>query len=129
LSEHLLAEAVTAYIKANAGRVSVTNLSSITGKGIQAMYNDKTYLVGNRRLLEEKGVPVGQTVTDKTHAWLASANTVVYFAMEKKLLAAIAIADKVKPSSVAAVKALQQMNIEGYILTGDNAQTAAAVAG
>jgi len=127
-SEHPLAEAVTASMKDHAQSLPISNISSITGKGIQARYNDKTYLVGNSRLLQEKNIAISQAFVQKTAAWLASAHTVVYFAEEKKLLAAIAIADKVKPSSVAAVKALQEMNIAVYMLTGDNAQTAAAVA-
>ena len=127
-SEHPLSEAVTAYLQSSARPVPVSNVSSITGRGIQAVYNNTVYLVGNRRLLEEKNIPVGKDILQKTDTWLQSANTVVYFAEEKKLLAAIAIADKVKPSSAAAVKALQEMNIDVYLLTGDNSQTAAAVA-
>lgn len=127
-SEHPLSEAVTAYLREDARPVTVDNVSSITGRGIQAVYNNTVYLVGNRRLLEEKGIAVSQAFEQKTAAWLLLANTVVYFAEGKKLLAAIAIADKIKPSSKAAVKALQEMGIEVYMLTGDNSQTAAAVA-
>ena len=58
----------------------------------------------------------------------AEAKTVVYFASSNHALAVIAIADKIKPTSAAAIKALQDKGIEVYMLTGDNEQTAKAVA-
>lgn len=60
---------------------------------------------------------------------MKEASTVIYFGNSAKVLAVIAIADPVKESSVQAVNTIQKMGIEVYMLTGDNAQTAAAVAG
>ena len=128
-SEHPLAEAVTNWLAPGAAVVQISAVSSFPGKGIEGTYNNTVYLAGNRRLLSAKNITVDKDLLLKEEAWLKAANTVVYFATGEKLIALIAIADKVKPSSAAAVKALQQMNIEVYMLTGDNRQTAAAVAG
>ncbi|MEO7765790.1 MAG: HAD-IC family P-type ATPase, partial [Ferruginibacter sp.] len=60
--------------------------------------------------------------------WLSDAKTVIYFADEKQALAVVAIADKIKETSVEAVKHLQAAGIEVYMLTGDNQATAKAIA-
>src|SRR5258708_5916342 len=98
-SEHPLAEAITAYFKTSARLLPLGNISSSTGKGIQATYQGVSYYAGNRRLMEEKNVPVSKEIEQKTDTWLKAANTVIYFTANGKLLAIVAIADKVKPSS------------------------------
>jgi Cu2+-exporting ATPase len=85
-------------------------------------------VAGSARLLEEKDIVIGEALLQQRAAWLSEAKTVVYFAAAGKAVAVIAIADPVKPSSVTAVKALQAMHIDVYMLTGDNPQTASAVA-
>jgi Cu2+-exporting ATPase len=127
-SEHPLAEAVAVYLKSDAQLISLMNVSSETGKGMRAAYNGSTYFVGNQRLLEENKIAVNKELIQKAAAWSNDAKTVIYFASGPEALAILAIADKVKPSSKEAVETLQNMDIEVYMLTGDNQQTAAAVA-
>lgn len=127
-SEHPLAEAIAAYLEPGAALLPVAAVSSLTGRGIQATYNNVIYFAGNRQLLEEKQVVIDKALLQKADAWQEAANTVIYFATQEKVIALVAIADKIKPSSAAAVKALRNMNIAVYMLTGDNRQTAAAVA-
>lgn len=66
--------------------------------------------------------------SERTLANTSQAKTVVYFADSKQVLAVIALADKIKATSQQAIRTLQNRGIEVYILTGDNAQTAATVA-
>ncbi len=77
--------------------------------------------------LEEKmNIPAG--LQQAASEWATAAKTVICFAQDNEVLAVIAIADEVKPGSAKAVEALKQMGIEVYMFTGDNQQTAAAVA-
>lgn len=128
-SEHPLADAVAAHLKHGATPVALKNIESVTGKGITAQYDGQTYMVGTRQLLADHGIALPEVV----HVWTTDqrekANTVVFFAGGKgEVIAAIAIADQIKPSSKAAIESLQKLGIDVYMFTGDNEQTAAAVA-
>jgi len=129
LSEHPLAEAVIAHLNVNSDeRVLLKNFESITGKGVKAEYKDQTVLVGNRRLMEEFPGKITEAQEKKIIEWENAANTVVCFAVGNELAAIIAIADKIKESSASAIAELQHQGKEVYMLTGDNIQTASAVA-
>lgn len=125
-SEHPLAEAVVAHLQAKP--VKLQNFESITGQGIKGIYEGKQYFVGNKKLLSENKITFHQILTAQAAALQEEAKTVIYFADEHQLLAIIAIADKIKETSKTAIQALQRDGIEVYMLTGDNAHTAAAVA-
>jgi Cu2+-exporting ATPase len=84
--------------------------------------------VGNRKLIDESNVPVSYNIATLASRLQSEAKTVVYFASQENVLAVIAIADQVKATSRAAIEALQRKGIEVYMLTGDNEQTAKAVA-
>jgi Cu2+-exporting ATPase len=127
-SEHPLADAVTAHLKSGAKPVLLSAVQSVTGKGITAQFEGTTYLVGTRQLLADHGIDLPENVDSWTLEQRKNANTVVFFAGNGRVLAALAIADKVKPSSKAAIQELTKMGIKVYMFTGDNEQTAAAVA-
>lgn len=128
-SEHPLAEAVIRKLKeTGVSPVGVSHFTSITARGAKASIEGVTYYVGNEKLMRESGVEVSDFVRLAASAYLEKARTVIYFANEKRTLAVIAIADKVKETSAAAIKQLQDMEVEVYMITGDNYQTAAAVA-
>ncbi|GEP88697.1 Cu2+-exporting ATPase [Chitinophaga terrae (ex Kim and Jung 2007)] len=127
-SEHPLANAVVAYFRDADKRISLEHFDSVTGQGAVGMYKGQRYLVGNEALMNANKVALPAQVSATVQSWQASAQTVIFYAREKELLAVIGIADKVKPGSAAAIKALQQSGIEVYMLTGDNEHTAAAVA-
>jgi P-type Cu2+ transporter len=126
-SEHPLAEAVTNYLK-DITETELESFESITGKGIKGTVNGIPYYVGNKKLLEETNCMGSADLDAKAEQWKANANTVIWFADSQNVLAAIAIADKIKDSSKAAIESLQKKGIEVYMLTGDNEQTAQAVA-
>lgn len=128
-SEHPLAEAVTKVLKFNSiDRIVLDQFESITGKGVVARYNDQVYLVGNQKLLDEHPVNISGPDLKRISDWEDRAKTVVCFARGATLIAIIGIADKVKDTSAKAIKDLQKLGIEVYMLTGDNEQTAKAVA-
>lgn len=128
-SEHPLAEAVTASLKINSDkRIAPDKFESITGKGVVANYEDHVYLVGNQKLLADYQVIIPEISSAEIKAWQNEAKTVVCFARDTELLAIIGIADKIKETSAKAIMDLQNQGIEVYMLTGDNIQTAKAVA-
>ncbi|MVM30573.1 heavy metal translocating P-type ATPase [Spirosoma sp. HMF4905] len=132
-SEHPLAEAVTAKL-ANTDLVLLDSFESVTGRGVMAHYQNDTYLVGNQNLLIDHQIDLSNELIKQTADWQNLAKTVVFFAKrgfdgkQSEILAIIAIADPIKVSSKQAIETLQSRGIAVYMLTGDNVQTAAAVA-
>lgn len=126
-SEHPLAEAVVNYLK-DINTVHIHHIESLTGKGVRANYKDINYLVGNQKLLTENQILIDNSLKEQAEKWLHEAKTVIWFADDKKALAVLAIADEIKETSIEAIKELQKMGIEVHMLTGDNYNTAKAIA-
>ena len=128
-SEHPLAEAVVNHLKKEQFQpVALQTIDSITGQGVKAFYNGVNYYIGNRKLMLDQGILMSSSISSAAEKWQDQAQTVIYFADQEKVLAVIAIADQVKATSKQAIETLQNMGIDVYMLTGDNRQTAAAVA-
>ena len=126
-SEHPLAESVINYL-VHSETLPVNHFESITGFGAKAEVNGKVYFVGNKALLGQNGIIIDGKLSESANKWLAEAKTVIFFADEKQALAVVAISDEIKETSVEAIHQLKQSGIEVYMLTGDNAQTAKAIA-
>lgn len=128
-SEHPLAEAVVKYLQQESIKpADVATIESISGRGVIASYNGKQYAVGNERLMLEKNVASNESLATRIAELQQEAKTVVSFAEDGKLKGIIAIADTIKPTSKEAIASLQRRGIEVFMLTGDNLQTAVAVA-
>jgi len=128
-SEHPLADAIVKYFQIrNIFKQNDESFGSLTGSGVTAMYNGKKYFAGSYKLMRQNRILISDGLKNKTGNWLKKAFTVIWFSDDKNALAAIAIADKIKPTSKEAVQQLQQMRLEIYMLTGDNEKTAAAIA-
>jgi len=126
-SEHPLAEAVVKQL-AQVHYLQVHHFESITGLGAKAVVENKLYFVGNASLLKTNNIVIASQLETAVTKWLSEAKTVIYFADEKQALAVIAIADKIKKTSIKAVQQLQAAGIAVYMLTGDNLATAKAIA-
>jgi Cu2+-exporting ATPase len=126
-SEHPLADAVVKHL-GEIEYLPVNSFESITGFGAKAQVHSQTFYVGNASLMRNNGISIAGELNEAAKKWLAEAKTVIYFANEKQALAVVAIADKLKGTSVEAVKQLQRLGIEVYMLTGDNQSTAKAIA-
>jgi Cu2+-exporting ATPase len=129
LSEHPLADAVTSYLRSkSAAAASITSFESLTGRGVKAAYSETVYYAGSHKLIEEMGIAIPDDLKERIGDHLQQARTVIYFANAKMVLAIAAIADQIKTGSAEAVRQLRKQGIKVYMLTGDNAQTAAAIA-
>jgi len=128
-SEHPLAEAIVTYYRDIIGqKIEIEQFESITGKGVIAAANGKSYYVGNQALLKENKINILESFRKINSDWAQQAKTTIYFADSEEVLALVSVADKVKESSKAAISDLQSKGIEVFMLTGDNEQTAKAVA-
>lgn len=128
-SEHPLAEAVVSKLKEEGVKGAVVEqFESLTGRGVRAQVEGQHYFIGNRKLVDEHHLQLAANDAALAARLQAEAKTVVYFADGRRVLAVIAIADKIKATSKAAIETLQEKGIAVYMLTGDNEQTAKAVA-
>jgi P-type Cu2+ transporter len=127
-SEHPLAEAITRSLETKAVMVTLQNVQSVTGAGIAASHSHLKYFAGTGKLLEQNNIQLPAELLSWSDNQRSMARTVIFFASENQVLSALSIADKIKASSVAAIKRLQDLGIEVHMFTGDNQQTAAAVA-
>lgn len=127
-SEHPLAEAIVDYYKNDAKNVALTRIESITGAGIVGELNGERYYTGTAKLIEQNSISIDEVSKVWSDEKRKEANTVVFFASSKKVLAVIAIADKIKQSSKEAIDRLKKLGIEVYMFTGDNEQTATVIA-
>ncbi|WP_022957168.1 heavy metal translocating P-type ATPase [Spongiibacter tropicus] len=127
-SEHPLALAIVETARERGIESSkVANFSAIAGHGVQADVDGKTLLFGNEKLMRERNIDLGEFV-EKAQNLAIEAKTPMYFAVNNRLSAIIAVADPIKDDSIAAIKRLQQNGIRVVMLTGDNRATAKAVA-
>jgi Cu2+-exporting ATPase len=128
-SEHPLTQAFVDKLReSNPKALTLQHFESITGKGVHARYNGTDYFLGNQKLMDDHHISLTPELNRQVIAWQEEARTVICFSNQSNVLALIAIADKVKATSKTAIQALQNKGIEVYMLTGDNQQTAKAVA-
>ncbi len=126
-SEHPLAEAVVKHLEGTA-TTPLAKFDSITGKGAKADHNEETYLTGNKKLLTENNITIANELLQYADEWGNQAKTVIWFANSQQALSVIAISDKIKETSIEAIRQMQDMGIDLYMLTGDNEATAKAIA-
>ena len=126
-SEHPLAEAVVHYLQ-GVPMVPITNFVSVTGQGVRAKVEGEEYFVGNPSFLKANQIKINEDFLQKSTIWEAEAKTIIGFANATNVLALLAISDEVKPTSVTAIRELEQMGIAVYMLTGDAEKAAQAMA-
>lgn len=128
-SEHPLADAVANKLaEEGIGPVALHSFESVTARGVKGLVESEVYFVGNAKLVQEQGIEMPEHIRTLGSRLQEDAKTVVYFANSTAVLAVIAIADRIKTTSKDAILSLQQKDIDVYMLTGDNEQTARAVA-
>ncbi|AHM58558.1 copper-translocating P-type ATPase [Flammeovirgaceae bacterium 311] len=128
-SEHPLAEAVVKSLyEEGTNALLVSRFESITGRGATALHGKEKYLVGNLKLMQEKNIVLDSKLEGQAQQLRNEAKTDIYFANSKEVLGVLAIADSIKETSAEAIQKLRSQGIEVHMLTGDNVNTAAAVA-
>ncbi len=127
-SEHPLAQAIVeSALEKDIDLLKIESFNAITGFGVEAKCDNKTLLFGNEKLMKEKDIGV-VGFDGKVKRLAKAAKTPMYFAVDGELAAIIAVADPIKSDSISAIKRLKTNGIRVIMLTGDNKETAAAVA-
>lgn len=127
-SEHPLGEAIVKAAEARGLALPVpASFEALPGRGIEASIEGKTFLLGNARLMTERGVEIGSLVQGAA-VLAAAGKTPMFAAFDGSISGLIAVADIVKPSSAAAIARLHAMGIETAMITGDSRATAEAIA-
>jgi Cu+-exporting ATPase len=129
-SEHPLAEAMVAYAKAQGVEFplpAVDNFEAITGAGVQGFVSDRWVQIGTSRWMQELGINTRE-LEGYQDEWEAQGKTTAWIAVGGEVEGLVGIADTLKSSSAGAVKALRRLGLEVVTITGDNRQTAEAIA-
>ena len=127
-SEHPLGQAVVAGAAERGIQLAeAAGFQSITGKGIQVTVESRQVLVGNRRLLADAGIDTGEMET-RAEELSGQGKTPMFVAIDGRPGGVVAVADTVKEDSAAAVATLKGLGLEIVMMTGDNPQTAEAIA-
>lgn len=129
LSEHPLAEAICVHAEEESIELEeIKNFNSITGRGVQGDINGQTYFIGTRKLMQETLSLDVKKIERKMSRLEEQGKTAMILANKNEIVGIIAVADTVKETSREAVAKLQKMGIEVWMITGDNARTAKAIA-
>jgi Cd2+/Zn2+-exporting ATPase len=124
-SDHPVSQAIAAGLEKSP--LNVDGLKALTGRGIQGAIQDRTYVLGNHRLIEERAQCSAELEAIlNTHE--SAGRTVTLLASDAEVLALFAVADTIKASSKEAIAALKSLGITPVMLTGDNQVTATTIA-
>jgi len=127
-SEHPLGEAIARKARESAFILpEAKNFRALEGLGIEAEIDDRSVLIGNEKLMEQRGI-VSSPLFEKARALSLEAKTPVYLAVDGQLAGLLAIADPLKDDSPRAVERLKRLGLDVIMLTGDNRRTAEAIA-
>ncbi|MBT8187558.1 MAG: HAD-IC family P-type ATPase, partial [Croceitalea sp.] len=128
-SEHPLAEATVKYGKEhNAEILKSQYFSAVTGKGVEAKVEGKNVALGNPKMMEYAKADITPTMKEEAKTFQKQGKTVSYLAVDETVIGYVVIGDKIKETSAKAIKALRDKGIDVIMLTGDNHDTAQAVA-
>jgi Cu+-exporting ATPase len=127
-SEHPLGEAIVRRAREAGLEVpDASDFNALPGHGVEGSVDGRRVLLGNRRLMEEKGVDVGGLAADAERLE-AQGKTVMFVAEGGEAIGLIAVADTLKETSEQAVRELKRLGLEVLLITGDNRRTAEAIA-
>lgn len=128
-SEHPLAQAVVNFAKSKKiALTEVVDFSTVVGKGVIGFIENQQIALGNKKLMDEVGASESVTIAQQITSEQKLGKTVSYIALDKEIVGYITITDAIKKSSKEAIHSLIQQGVEVIMLTGDNENTAKAVA-
>lgn len=131
LSEHPLGKAIVRSYKQKTGKApeKTENFGMIPGRGVSAFVAGQEIFAGNLALLNEHGIIVPEAAKSRAQAQIERGCTVVYIAVERSFAGYIALSDTVREESANMIRQLGALGVRPVLLTGDNENAAAAIAG
>ena len=128
VSEHPIAAAIVAGAQARGlTLVKADRFQATAGHGIEATIGGRAVLLGNAKLMSDRGIDVGDLAA-KVEVLAAQGKTPVFAAVDGRAAGVVAVADQVRPESAEAIRAMKALGLEVVMITGDNLRTAEAVA-
>lgn len=128
-SEHPLAVSIVDGIKEKGiTLLNNTDFEAIPGYGVKAVVENKQILVGTKKLIEQNNITIPKDALDKKNQFEHEGKTAMLVAINEQYAGLIAVADTIKDTSKEAIKRLQELGLEVIMMTGDNQQTATAIA-
>lgn len=129
-SEHPLGRAVVRCYKQNYSEEikKTTEFEMKLGKGVKSMVADISVLAGNRKMLDESDIEVCDSVAYRIEKLVNNGCTVIYVAIDNVFAGYIALSDTIRKESVKTINALNNLNVDPVLLTGDNENSAKAIA-
>lgn len=127
-SEHPLGKAIVEYAREKSFEsVAVTDFTTMPGRGVVAIYNGDTYAIGNKRLMDDQNVHEN-SYSKQLNQFTSNALTSLIVSRNGEYIGMVGVGDEIKDTSVEAIQLLHEMNVQTVLLTGDNAESANAVA-
>ena len=128
-SEHPLAEATMTYGKEKGVTIKkAENFNAVTGKGVEGILEGKNLALGNPKMIEHAHASISDSMKMEANEYQQKGMTVSYLAVDSKVVGYVVIGDKIKKTTASAISELQKKGIAVIMLTGDNQDTAKAVA-
>lgn len=124
---HAIVAAAAAHPEASRRQIRATGFSAASGRGVRATVDGTEILVGGPNMLREFNLTTPAELTDTTSAWTGRGAGVLHIVRDGQIIGAVAVEDKIRPESRAAVKALQDRGVKVAMITGDAQQVARAV--
>lgn len=125
MSEHPLGESIVEAAKEQAEPLKrPEEFQSITGAGIEAVLDGRHIAIGNKKLLEEKGILIGNQTMELASSYANQGKTPMYVVVDGMLKGILCVADTIKATSITAIDQMKKLGIQVYMVTGDNKQTA-----
>ncbi|MEO5816225.1 MAG: heavy metal translocating P-type ATPase [Gemmatimonadaceae bacterium] len=127
VSEHPIAAAVVAGAKERGLTLSQPeHFEAVAGHGIEATISGRSVLLGNAKLMRDRGIDVGE-LASRAEALAGDGKTPVFAAVDGRAACVVAVADRVRPESAEAIRQMKALGLEVVMITGDNRRTAEAV--
>ncbi len=127
-SEHPLGQAIVGYAESQLVMLKdAESFAAVPGKGLKAKFEGRDVLIGNRKLMNEGSIDLTR-MEDEISSLEEQGKTAMIVSVDGKLAGIIAVADQIKNTSLTAIKELQDMGLQVYMITGDNERTAKAIA-
>lgn len=127
-SSHIISQSIIARArKTNITTETVTNFKNTAGRGNTADLEGRTYLIGNKKFMEEQAVSIDESA-EQAEKSLSGSKNIVFLSDGKRVIGLFALTDKIKPESFSAVRALHSEGIKISMITGDNKTVAENVA-
>ena len=127
-SEHPLAQAIVEGAAARGMQApKPERFQAVPGHGVDAQVDGRAVLLGNRKLMADRGIDVGE-LEERAHQFAGEGKTPMYLARDGRAAGLVAVADTIKPDSVAAIERLRRFGLQVAMITGDNERTAQAIA-